>query len=403
MARILITGIPTYGLANPTFGLTTALVEAGHDVDYLMPQAFRAGVERCGATLLPYASYLKGKPVTQPVQGLAARVLFDELTREVLGRGNDYDLVIASGLQPQFNRIERGLDRPVVRFSPIFWQNDRTLAELMAQAKALPHLVRWGLATPWLRQAASQVGGRALLGNGGRDIVDLLSPQSSVLNLTVSSRYYQPRADDFDETCVYLGPTPTAAVPDPAFPMDRLRDHPGPIIYVTLGTVYNGWIGYFRKVAEAFANTDALVVIAAGDAANAARIGPVAPNVLVYPFVPQSEVLSLASLCIAHGGFGSITDAVLNQVPLVVTPLGGDQFFNAYRLLALDAATVMAPLEVSVQRIRHLANGILDGSARPGGLAQLAESFRTAPGPQLGVQRIEELLASSSGTAGVHS
>jgi MGT family glycosyltransferase len=393
MARILMTGIPTYGLANPTFGLTKALIEAGHNVDYLMPEAFRAGVERCGASLVAYASYLGGKPVTQPIQGLAARVLFDELTREVLRRGNDYDLVIATGLQPQFARIERGLKPPVVRFSPIFWQDDRTLVELMAHADALPHLLRYGLGTPWLRQAASQVLGRALLGNGGRDVVDLLSPQSSVLNLTVASRYYQPRADDFDDTCVYLGPTPTIATPDQTFPIERLREHPSPVIYVTLGTVYNSWTGYFRKVAEAFANTDALVVIAAGRAEMVAKIGPVADNVLVYPFVPQAEVLAEADLCFTHGGFGSITDAVLLGVPLVVTPLGGDQFFNAYRLLALDAAKVLPPQKVTVERIRAAAAEILQQSQRPSGLEALAESFRTAGGPQLGVRRIEALLS----------
>ena len=394
MARILMTGIPTYGLANPTFGLVKALVAAEHQVDSLMPTGFRAGVERAGARLLPYADYLHGRPVTHPIQGLAARVLFDEVSNETLRRGTDYDLVIASGLQPQFARIAQGLKPPVVRFSPIFWQNDRTLAELMAHADALPHLVRHGLATPGLRRAASQVIGRALLGNGGRDVaVDLLGPQSATLNLTVATRFYQPRADDFDDTCVYLGPTPTSSAPDPSFPIDKVREHPGPVIYVTLGTVYNGWLGYFRRVAEAFADTDSLVIITTGRADTVARIGPVADNIWVYPFVPQAEVLAEADLYLGHAGFGSITDAALLGVPMVVTPLGGDQFFNAARLLALDAAKVMPALQVSVKRIRQLTRPLLDGSGRPGGLSDLAESFRSAPGPKLGVQRIEQLLA----------
>jgi MGT family glycosyltransferase len=188
------------------------------------------------------------------------------------------DLVITTGLQHQFARIERGLKPPAVRNSPVSWQNDRSLVELMAHAKA-------------------------------------------------------------------------------------------------------------------FAATDALVVSVAGRAEMVTKIGLVADNVLVYPFVPQAEVLAEADLCFTHGGFGSITDAALLGVPLVVTPLGGDQFFNAYRLRALDAAKVLPPLKVTVERIRAAAAEILQQSQRPSGLDALAESFRTAGGPQLGVRRIEALLS----------
>lgn len=384
-------GVPTIGQANPTFPLTTALVQAGHTVDYLMPEAFRAEVENCGATLLPYANGLRGKHVSEPWQGLGARLLFTELTARVLAIGNSYDAVVATGVQPQFARMEQGLEPPVVRFSPMFWMNNATLGDLARQAKALPPPVRHALASPALRQAVSAVAGRALLGNGGRDIVDLLSPQSSTLNLTVSSRFFQPRADDFDDTCVYLGPTPAAPTKAHDFPLERLREHPGPVIYVSLGTIFNGWTGYFRRIAEAFANTDALVVITLAKPGATASIGPVADNILVFPYVPQPEVLREADLCFTHGGFGTITEAGLAGVPMVVTPLSGDQFFNAYRLLELDAAAVLTSLEVSTARLRRVAEGILE--SRPSGLDALSSSFTNAPGPGLGVQRIEQLLA----------
>jgi MGT family glycosyltransferase len=392
MARILITGIPTFGLANPTFGLVAALSAAGHHVDYLMPEAFRPGVERAGAHLVTYADYLHGRPVTNPVQGLAARMLFDEVTRRTIAVGGNYDVVVATGLQPQFQAIQDALDVPVVRFSPIFWQNDRTLAELMAIADALPGFVRHGLADPRLRRLGSQVAGRALLGNQGADVVSMLAPQSRHLNLNVSSRFYQPRADDFDGTCVYLGPTPTVTITADDELVDRVSSHPGPVVYVTLGTVYNGWIGYFRQVIDAFSGSDALVVITAGRTESVARIGTVPDNIIVRAFVPQADLLAHADLYVGHGGFGSITDAALAEVPMIVTPLGGDQFFNAYRLAELDAASVLAPRRVTAERISRLATAALNGRGRPAGLAELAASFRDAGGPALGVARIEALL-----------
>lgn len=143
---------------------------------------------------------------------------------------------------------------------------------------------------------------------------------------------------------------------------------------------------------EAFAGSDALVVITAGRAESVARIGAVPGNVIVRDFVPQAELLAQADLYVGHGGFGSITDAALAEVPMIVTPLGGDQFFNAYRLAELDAGTVLPPRRVSAERVRSLATAVLDGRARPSGLAELAASFRGAGGPALGVARIEGLL-----------
>lgn len=393
MARILFSGIPTYGQANPTFGLTAALAAAGHSVDYLMPEAFRTEVEQCGATILPYADYLHGKPVDQPLQALGARFFFDDLTKQVVSRGNDYDVVVATGVQPQFADIERRLSVPVVRFSPMFWQNERTVAELAAQARALPPMVRHGLGSHWLRRGASQIVGRALFGNHGHDIIDVLGPQSSTLNLTVSSRYLQPRADDFDDTCVYLGPVarPRASA-DADFPIERLRQHPGPVIYASLGTIYNGWTGYYRKIARAFANTEALVVLSLARPNSTHDLGPVADNILVYPYVPQTEVLAEADLCFTHGGFGTITEAAAAAVPMVVTPMGGDQFFNAYRLQELDAARVIPAWQLSTGRVAETANLILAGSGTLPGVAPLAESLHEAGGAALGVAQIEALL-----------
>ena len=54
MAKILFINMPAHGHANPTFPLVSALVKAGHTVDYLITEEFRKKVEHCGAKLIPY-------------------------------------------------------------------------------------------------------------------------------------------------------------------------------------------------------------------------------------------------------------------------------------------------------------------------------------------------------------
>src|SRR5690606_19165129 len=113
----------------------------------------------------------------------------------------------------------------------------------------------------------------------------------------------------------FAGPTTTASLPDDSFPMDRLRDHDGPVVYATLGTVFNRRLEYFRAIIEAFRDSDAMIVVTTGRVEGVSQLGTVPSNVLVRSFVPQTDVLSEADLCFTHGGFGSTTDTVLAGVP----------------------------------------------------------------------------------------
>ena len=69
MARALMACVPAYGLANPSFPFAKALVEAGHQVDYLIPESFRGSVERAGATLIPFGQL--DVPITRPRHAIA--------------------------------------------------------------------------------------------------------------------------------------------------------------------------------------------------------------------------------------------------------------------------------------------------------------------------------------------
>ena len=199
-------------------------------------------------------------------------------------------------------------------------------------------------------------------------------------------------AEDFDERCLFAGPSPTIGAPDPEFPLDRLRDHPGPVIYATLGTVFNRWTGYFRAIADAFADSDTLVVITTGRESTLAQFGPVPEHVILRPFVPQTDVLREADLCFTHGGFGSATDTVVAGVPAVFTPMGADQFFNAYRLQELGAGRVLPRREVTPESIRRIADDVLAAGPAPG-LTRLRRSFEDAPVPAGAARAIESLLA----------
>lgn len=389
MARILMAAVPAYGLANPAMPFARALAAAGHQVDFVTGEAFRGQVERTGARLVPFGP---SGAITTPRQLLRqGRRIFAAMNDSIRRLGPGYDAVVAAGINPAVPQLERELERPVVSLSPVFFQNDRVMRHLAGLADALPAPARRAMRTPLLRRLAARVLGPLVLGARPLDLVDLLGPQSSVLNITPASRYYQPFAEDFDERCFFAGPTSTIGPPDPTFPLERLREHEGPVVYATLGTVFNRWTGYFRAVAEAFSGSDALVVITTGRESSVAEFGPVPDHVILRGFVPQSEVLREADICFTHGGFGSATDTVLAGVPAVLTPMGADQFFNAYRLQELGAGKVLPRQQVTAESIRRIADEVL--AARPApGAAELRRSFEEAPGPAGAVRAIEAVL-----------
>ena len=258
MARILVAALPAFGLANPSLPLIRALVDGGHHVDVLQGEAFRGGVERAGATLLPFGFYLDGA-LTEPRQLIRyGRRLFADMAAAMITLGPRYDALIGTGMQPHLTEVERAVDRPVIFASPVFFQNDRTARHFADIAVGLPAPVRRLLRTPALRRVAGAGAGAAVFGTDVGDIIDLLGMRSSSLNLTVATREYQPYPDDFPGG-VFLGPTPTQRRPDPEFPIERVRGHDGPVIYGTLGTVFNtfGEADQFRASSTPGADTTA--------------------------------------------------------------------------------------------------------------------------------------------------
>ncbi|WP_082034443.1 nucleotide disphospho-sugar-binding domain-containing protein [Nigerium massiliense] len=393
MSRFLMATVPAYGVANPSFPFTRALTAAGHEVDYLLTEGFRGKVEQCGARLIPYGAPLGDKVISTPKMLPAFRHLFAGMNDGIRRFGNRYDAVIA-GFNPSFKQVQRELDVPMILLSPVFLQNERVLDHLLSICTEIPGPMRSLMGRRWLRRALMSVIGPLVMDARPEDFFDLVGAVSDTLNITPASRSYQPFPDDFDPaTTVFAGPTTTISAPDDTFPLDRVASHDGPVVYATLGTVFNGWLPYFRIIADAFAGTDALVVLTTGSREHLAELeagGGFPDNVIARSFVPQSEILAHADVCFTHGGFGSATDAVAATIP-ILTPMGADQFFNAYRIQELGAGRVLAKKDFSVPTVRAAFDkAMTEGPST--GLLELRHSFRTAPGPDGAVRAIEAVL-----------
>jgi UDP:flavonoid glycosyltransferase YjiC (YdhE family) len=141
----------------------------------------------------------------------------------------------------------------------------------------------------------------------------------------------------------------------PADPLEWLPSlgRERPLVYATLGTVFNKMRTLRTTMLDAFADLDADVLMTIGRDVDPTAIGAVPPNVRVEPFVAQSLVLPHASLVVSHAGMGTMLGAIYHGVPMVLIRTGADHPVNircgvdAGVAVALDALEADAPLLLS--------------------------------------------------------
>ena len=119
-----------------------------------------------------------------------------------------------------------------------------------------------------------------------------------------------------------------------------------PLVYVTLGTVYNQAAEAFRRIVEGLRDLPVEVVVATGRDLDPAALGVLPANAHAAAYLPQATVLPQASVVVCHAGCGTLLDCLGAGVPVVALPLGADQPLNALRVAELGLGVSLADREV---------------------------------------------------------
>ena len=125
-----------------------------------------------------------------------------------------------------------------------------------------------------------------------------------------------------------------------------------------LGTLY-GRVGLepMAVMIDGLRRLDVRVVATVGPDCDPRTVNPAVPGVVVERFVPQDLILPRCAVAVTHGGSGSILGALQHGRPVVVVPLGADQFENA-------AAVERAGTGIVVTADRLTADTVADAAAR---------------------------------------
>ncbi|MET9351828.1 macrolide family glycosyltransferase [Streptomyces sp. NPDC006617] len=393
MSTVAFLNIGMHGHVNPTLPVVSELVGRGHTVTYHTWPAFRAMIEGTGADvhLYPGGAPPLPDPVTpltllEALAGTAVRLLptvLDDLRR--IGP----DLIVHDNACPWGAVAARELGVPAASSFTTFAYNRHVPSptgaswELLSAATARPRSLRG-----YVRSRREL---HRRFDTHDVPLVDL-SGIRQPLNLVYTSRAFQPDAEDFDASYRFVGPSIGARPHDASFPADRLRD---PVLYASLGTVFDAAPELLRRFATGLAPLAGTVVLSTGKT-DPADLEPLPGNVIARPFVPQTQVMERAALLVTHGGMNSVNEAMYAGVPMLVIPQGADQPLVAGRVAELGVGLSMHNEDVTEESVRSLARRLLEEPGFREASDAMRDAQREAGGYRRAADELERYLRTAA-------
>lgn len=168
--------------------------------------------------------------------------------------------------------------------------------------------------------------------------------------------------EDQAPTCHLLRPPPPptsggSGGEAPAW-LDALDDRP--VVYATLGTVYNRDVGLLEAILAALEPEPVQLVVTLGGGHDPQRFGPRPPHVHIHRWIPQHHIIPRCSAVITHGGYGTVSAALAAGVPLVLVPISADQPLNAARCAARGTGIVVDATRRTPDALRAATRAVLD-------------------------------------------
>ena len=398
MATLVFFNHPAYGHTNPTLPLVTELVRRGERVSYYSSEDFQQAIEQTGATFRSYgetfpfdAARASENQFTVFLEHLqASKLILERLLPYI--RAERPDAILYDQLAVWGPYLAQILNAPTICSVSMFVITPRMLLSDPAQIR---NRLISGSLVQQMRTLAAQISATYHVRNVS--IFDMANNQGQ-LNIVYTSRAFQPDSSSFDDTYKFVGPSLLPRATAPAFPYERL-DPERPLIYISLGTLFNAQPEFYRHVLAAFVQSRYQIVLSLGYKTPLAALGDIPANFIVQPSVPQLDILQRAALFITHGGMNSVSEALYYGVPLLSIPQSADQPWVTRRVVQLGAGKMLRRSHVHAQQLRGVAEEILAQSSYAQASARLGKTLHEAGGYLRAADEIQHFMHHTSSYA----
>ncbi|MGW8959392.1 macrolide family glycosyltransferase [Paenibacillus sp. NPDC055715] len=388
MARVLVVITPAEGHINPSLGLVKQLVDSGEEVDYVCTEEYRTRIQPTGAKLITYPfskDAFSRKSELMPAEykhhyqfvNMIVTGLIEPIIPKVLKviENKVYDYLIYDFLLGWGGKIiaeKLGIPAICSNASFVFVEPLGSGQGLDENDKEVKKLYEDTMKVT--RQLANEL-------QVAVPAIEEIYSHSGSLKIVYTSRYFQPQAEKLDHSYIFTGPSIVPRTDAPSFPFEQLHALHPQAVYISLGTIINRNLDFYKLCFEAFHDLPVQFVLSSGKYTDMKPLADCIPdNFIVKPYIPQLEMLQHVDAFITHAGMNSTSEALYNNVPLVMVPMTSDQPVVANRVQELGAGITVDKNELTPAILRAALIEVLNHSTYKQQAHVIGESLRQAGG-----------------------
>ncbi|PFN99457.1 glycosyl transferase family 1 [Bacillus sp. AFS076308] len=393
MARVLFINAGSEGHINPTIGVVQELISRGEEVVYFTIEAFRERIEKTGATVRTLdgqkfiTAFISGgrNYLLERINGLllTADIVIPSVLEQI--EGEHFDYIIHDSMFGCGRLLAQILKLPAINSCTSFAQTKESFNKMLEKlSKNIP--------TEVVKEINDEYQSLTAMVKEKYE-VEIASPYEvfcnpAPLTIVYTTREFQPFGEAFDQTYKFIGPSISSRLKQENFDLAAIKGKSP--IYISLGTVFNQAIDFYKLCFRAFGNTDHTVVMSIGEKAQISDLGEIPKNFIVKNYVPQTEVLKYTKLFITHGGMNSTHEGLYYGVPLIVIPQSADQPIIAGQVANMGAGIKLQMQGLTANQLREATDHVLNSPSIHKAVSNIRESFQKSGGYHHAIDEIFE-------------
>ena len=393
MGRVLFINAGSEGHVNPTIGVVQELISRGEEVVYFTIEEFRERIEKAGASVITFdvqkfmKAFISGGRNYLPERINGLLLTADIVIPSVLEQTEreHFDYIIHDSMFGCGYLLAQILNLPAINSCTSFAQTKESFDKMFEQhTKNIPTEImkpineRFHSLTEMVKEKYD---------------VEIPSPYEvycnpAPLTIVYTTREFQTFGEAFDQTYKFVGPSLSSRLTQENFDLTLIKGKRP--IYISLGTVFNQNIDFYKLCIKAFGNTDHTIVMAIGDKVQLSDLGEIPKNFIVKNYVPQTEVLKYTKLFITHGGMNSTHEGLYYGIPLILLPQSADQPIIARQVSNIGAGITLQMQSLTPNQLLETVDHVLNHPSFKKAATKMRESFQKSGGYHKAVDEIFE-------------